>query len=89
MAAWLLRSVKWWSVVTMLVAMLLSAVLITTLMNPPELIWDGFDDQGRAIGGYVVGEPAVGALVWVMGIAALFAASVYGLVEQTRQKRIE
>ena len=34
-SVWLLRSLRWWSVATMLVAPMLGALLLTTLTDPP------------------------------------------------------
>lgn len=82
-SVWLFRSLTWWSIVAMLVAVMLGAFLVSVIMDPPSLLWDGVDAQGRPIGGYEVGEPAAGALVWVMGIGALFAAGVCGLIGRT------
>ena len=82
---WMLRSLTWWSVVAMSVALLLGALLIMTLANPPSLVWDGVGGQGYPTGGNAIAKPMAGALVWVMGIGALFAAGVFGLRERTRQ----
>lgn len=87
-SVWLVRTLRWWSVVAMLVAAGLSALLINLLLDPPFLMWDGQDDQGRMVGGMVVGEPAAGALIWVIGILALFLAGVFGLVGGSREKHM-
>lgn len=79
-SVWLFRTLRWWSVVSMLVAVLLGALLFTMLTDPPSLLWDGVDAQGRPTGGQEIGKPAAGAVVWAIGIGALFAAGVCGLI---------
>lgn len=83
-SAWVARSLRWWSVVTILVAVLLGAFLLRMLVEPPFLLWDGVDAQGRPTGGQEIAEPAGGALAWAMGIGALFAAGICGLIGRTR-----
>lgn len=79
-SVWLFRSLRWWSVVTMLIALVLGFFLLAMIMDPPSLLWDGVDGQGRPTGGQEIGEPVAGALAWVIGIGALFAAGVCGLI---------
>ena len=76
---WLLRSLKVWSVVAIVVAVLLAVLLITTIMDPPTVFWDGIDAQGQHIGGAEVGGPATGSVLWAIGIGALFMAGLGGL----------
>jgi len=83
-SAWLFRSLTWWSVAAILVAVMLGTMLLGLLLDPPSVIWDGVDRQGRPIGGYETGEPAAGALVLAVGIAALLAASICGLIGRSR-----
>lgn len=83
-SAWLFRSLTWWSVGTLLLAQVLSARLIEMLVNPPILMWDGVDDQGRPTGGSEIGEPVFGALAWAIGIGALVLAGVCGLSDRPR-----
>lgn len=78
-SAWLLRSLRWWSVVAILVAVVLGGLLLTMLLDPPSILWDGVDDRGRPTGRQAIGEPAAGAVVWAAGIGALLAAGVLGL----------
>lgn len=78
--ALLARSLRWWSLLAMPVAVALAAFLIGMIIEPPSLIWDGQDAQGRMTGGSEVAEPALGALAWLVGIVALGAASVCGFV---------
>lgn len=83
-SAWLFRSLRWWSVATLLIAAVLGILLIGMLVDPPSLLWDGVDAQGRPTGGQEIGEPAAGALFWAMGIGALVAAGVCGLIGRAR-----
>lgn len=83
-SAWLVRSLTWWSVATLLIAVVLGILLIGMLLDPPSLLWDGADAQGRPTGGQEIGEPAAGALVWAIGIGALIAAGVCGLSGRVR-----
>lgn len=85
-SAWVSRSLTGWSVVVMLVAVALTMFLSSMLLDPPRLIWDGVDDQGRPTGGYEVAGPTVGTLIWAAGIAALFAAGVCGLAGRGQQR---
>ncbi|MFT0846336.1 hypothetical protein VR010_01115 [Actinomycetaceae bacterium L2_0104] len=83
-SGWILRSLRWWSVTTMLVAGALGTLLASMIRNPPIIMWDGVDAQGRMTGGAAIGEPAIGALIWAIGIVALLVAGVCGLVGATR-----
>lgn len=70
----------WWSIVAMLVAVLIGIFVAMVLENPPVLLWDGVDAQGRPIGGFEKAGPAAGTVVWGIGLVALFTAGVCGLV---------
>lgn len=85
-SVWLFRSLTWWSLATILVAVLLGTMLVGVILDPPSLNWDGADRQGRPIGGYETGKPAAGAWVWAGGIAALFAAGICGLIGRARRR---
>lgn len=76
--AWVVRSLRWWSVAAVVSSLALAWLLVTTVRNPPILLWDGVDGQGNPTGGMVAGEPTVGVLLWVVGIAALAVAGVLG-----------
>lgn len=77
---WLLRSLRIWSVLAILLGIVMLAFLIMLIADPPMLIWDGQDSQGRATGGMEVGRPAFGALLWVLGGLALMASGVCGFM---------
>lgn len=86
-SAWLFRSLTWWSLVTILVALLLGARLLGLVLDPPSLIWDGADPRGRPTGGQVIGKPSAGTWIWAMGIAALLVAGVCGLAGRVRHEK--
>ncbi|SDT20853.1 hypothetical protein [Microlunatus soli] len=86
---WLLRSLTWWSVVAVLVTIALVALGAQLITDPPTLIWGGVDDQGRPTGGMERGEPVAGALVWLLGIAALATAAVCGFLGSRRVRRVQ
>ena len=79
-SAWLLRSLTAWSVAALLIAVALISWLGAMIADPPSLIWDGQDAQGRPTAGMEFGRPAAGALAWTIGIAALAAAAVCGWI---------
>lgn len=83
-SVWVVRSFRWWSVVTILVTVLLGAFLLGMLVDPPSLLWDGMDAQGRPTGGQEIAEPAGGAPAWAVGIGALLAAAICGFIGRTR-----
>lgn len=85
-SVWLVRTLKWWSLATILVAVLLAAMLLMMIVDPPTLSWDGVDAQGRETGGYEIGKPVAGAVVWAVGLAALGAAGICGLIGHRRQQ---
>lgn len=78
-SGWLLRRWRAWSIVTIVIALAITWFFVQMLIDPPFLIWDGLDAQGRPTGGYEEAGPAWGAIAWVIGIAALFGAGVSGL----------
>lgn len=82
--AWLLRSLTWWSVVTMIVTLALAVLLVSMISDPPSLLWDGVDARGHPTGGMERGAPAPGMLAWLLGIAALGVSAVLGLVGTRR-----
>ena len=80
LSVWLLRSLRWWSLAAIATSGLLCALFVRMLTDPPMLMWDGVDPQGNPIGGAEIGEPAIGAVLWGIGIAALFVAGVCGFL---------
>ena len=86
LSVWLLRSLKWWSLATIVTSGLLCTLFVRMLVDPPMLMWDGADSQGNPIGGGEIGEPAIGAVLWGIGIVALFLAGVCGFLSAKSPK---
>lgn len=83
-SVWMFRSLKWWSIATIVVSVGLGALLVATILDPPWTTWSGIDTQGRETGGAEVAEPAAGAIVWIAGITALLVAGVLGIVDERK-----
>ncbi len=82
--AWVPSGRRWWSVLAIVVAIVLAVVLVAWVLNPPFILWDGVDAQGRPVGGHEEAVPAIGILASTLGIAALFVA---GLLARVRPGR--
>lgn len=88
LTAWMLRSLRLWSVVAVIVGIALLVILALMVADPPMTIWDGVDSQGRPTGGMVVGLPAPGALLWMVGSLGLCAAGVCGFSGELRRTAV-
>lgn len=86
-APWFLRTLTIWSMAVIVSALILSGILIAMLADPPSLIWDGVDGQGRPTGGMIVGEPSFGVIPWLVGCLSLMAAGVCGAIAGWRLRR--
>ncbi|MCU4297329.1 hypothetical protein D3I60_09595 [Brevibacterium permense] len=62
-------------------------ILVSTLLNPPALMWDGQLPDGTPTGGMEVGRPSIGFGLWLIGAAALVGAGICGLLTQTQSDR--
>jgi hypothetical protein len=82
--AWVSGVRRWWSVLAIMVAIVLAAVQIAWVLNPPFILWDGVDAQGRPVGGHEEAVPAIGILASTLGIAALFVAGILARVRPGR-----
>lgn len=90
LSSWVLRRLRVWSLLAMLTGTLLAVLLVAILAYPPSATWDGTDALGNPIGGFEVAGPALGALLWVLGAGALFAAGICGAascITDRRQRR--
>lgn len=74
-------------VVVTAVGALVLAMLLLMITDPPNLLWDGLDDEGRPTGGMAVGRPHVGALLCSAAGLLLIAGGVCGLVARGGQTR--
>lgn len=83
-SVWFLRGFRVWSIVAMLVVAAIIVFVVLLLANPPALIWDGIDAQGRPTGGYEEAGLGAGMLVWGVGLVALLTAGVCGLLGSKR-----
>lgn len=86
-SVWFLHSLGWWGVAAMLTSGLLGALFVRMLTDPPYLFWDDMDAQGNPVGGGEIGEPAIGALLWAIGLGALLAAAICGLMGARASRR--
>lgn len=87
MTAWMFNPLRTWSVVTFVVGVALIVFLLAMVLDPPILMWDGQDEQGRPTGGMAVGYPAPGSIFWALGSCALIAAGICGLIGGCRRRR--
>lgn len=74
-------------VVVTVVGALVLAMLLLMIADPPSLLWDGVDDEGRPTGGMAVGRPHVGALLFSAAGLLLIAGGQCGLVARGRRRR--
>lgn len=78
---------RWWGVTAVIIAALIVLVLVSFLVSPPLLMWDGQLPDGTPTGGMEVGRPSIGFGLWPIGAAALVAAGSCGLLAQTKRPR--
>ena len=72
------------AVVTVVGALML-ALLLIMIVDPPSLLWDGVDAEGRPTGGMVVGRPYVGALLAGATGLLLIVGGQCGLIARARR----
>lgn len=71
-----------WSVPAFLAALAMFMLPLVLALDPPFLLWDGWDEaNNRPAGGMVAGRPSFGSAVWVLGSFALSASGLLGIIE--------
>lgn len=84
-AVWLLKSHRIWGIAAITVAAVMALWLNALWLDPPSLIWDGFNvETGQPTGGHGVAESQAGMAVLSAGAAALALAGVLGLPRRQR-----
>lgn len=78
-------SLRPYSIATIALGLCAITVLVERLSDPPMIMWDAVDDRGRRIVDTVIGEPATGSLLWLIGCLSLLAAGVCGLLGEHRR----
>lgn len=82
-SAWLIDSLRLWSLATTALGVVVLWFLVDLLAEPPTLMWDGQDGDGQWIGGMEVASPDVGAAFWALGGIALAVAGICGLCAES------
>ena len=86
--AWLPRWPAVRVVFVVLAALALFVYPMGILLEPPLMMWDGWDEEsGQPVGGMVRGRPSIGSVLWVVGSVALTASAVLGTLEAVRPRR--
>lgn len=83
---WLFGHSRWWSATAILIGFVILLGLITVVIEPPFLMWDGQTDDGMPTGGMEVARPEFGFVLWVIGSQALVAAGACGWIGGQRLK---
>ncbi|MGO1228019.1 MAG: hypothetical protein ACTMII_05275 [Brachybacterium sp.] len=84
---WIPRWPALWAVVAFVAALTLVILPATLVLDPPRLMWDGWDEaNNRPTGGMVVGRPFIGSALWVAGSLALTASGVLGILDAVRSR---
>lgn len=80
--AWIPRWPALWSVAAFVAALAMFLLPVMLMLDPPMLIWDGWDEANdRGTGGMVVGRPFFGSALWLLGSFALTASGLLGIAE--------
>lgn len=79
--AWIRRWPALWTLFAFLAALAMVVLPAVLVLDPPHLLWDGWDEANdRPTGGMVVARPALGSALWVAGSLALSASGVLGIL---------
>lgn len=79
---WIPRWPALWTVFAFLGALMLFVLPAILVLDPPYLLWDGWDEANdRAVGGMVEAQPTLGTTLWAVGSLSLTASGVLGILE--------
>lgn len=85
--AWIPRWPALRTIFAFVAALALFLLPVSILLDPPQLMWDGWDEANdRPTGGVVVAQLSLGSALWVAGSLALTASGVLGILEAVRPR---